>query len=244
MPEKPSKIIILEAGDPVAPVRARRGAFPDLIRDAIGDAWHGDYAVVPVRADDVRLPSPSEAAAFVITGSAASVPDREPWMLRTEAWLRELCAEGTPTFGICFGHQMLAQALGGEVQRNPRGREMGTVAIERIADDPIFAGVPARFHANVTHVDTVVRLPEGATALSRSALESHHVIRFNETSYGVQYHPEFDGEVMRTYVEARREILEGESFSVDVMLAEVGEGEMGRATLRNFVRRFVATPDR
>ena len=160
-------------------------------------------------------------------------------MLRTEGWLREIAAAETPTFGICFGHQILAQALGGEVQRNPRGREMGTVHIERTAHDPLFDGLPDRFHANVTHIDSVVRLPPGAEALARSALEGHQALRFTETCYGVQFHPEIDADVMRSYVETRREILEAEGFDVAAMLATIAEGEAGRQTLRNFIARFL-----
>ena len=235
---RPRNIVIVKTGEPVPRVRERRGEFHDLIEQAIGPAWQGGYEVVDARAD-APLPAPDAAAAFVITGSPASVPAREPWMLRAEAWLREVVASGTPTFGICFGHQMLAQALGGEVQRNPRGREMGTVGIERVADDPLFEGLPERFQANVTHVDSVVRAPPGARSLARSALESHQALRFTETCYGVQFHPEIDAEVMRVYVESRRDLLEAEGFEVEGMLAGIAEGEAGRETLRSFVRRFL-----
>ena len=93
----------MKTGEPVPRVAERRGQFAELIREAIGDAWSGGYEVVDVRSEEP--PSPDAAAAFVITGSAANVPHREPWMLKTEAWLRGVVAHGTPTFGICFGHQ-------------------------------------------------------------------------------------------------------------------------------------------
>jgi len=232
------KIVIVKTGEPVPTVRERRGEFHDLIERAIGPMWQGGYDVVDVRTD-APPPAPDAAAAFVITGSAANVPTREPWMLRTEGWLRAVTAAETPTFGICFGHQILAQALGGEVQRNPRGREMGTVGIERIGSDPLFEGLPERFRANVTHIDSVVRAPPGAAPLARSTLEGHQALRFTETCYGVQFHPEIDAEVMRAYVEARREILEAEGFEVASMLASIDEGEAGRQTLRNFVAQFL-----
>jgi GMP synthase (glutamine-hydrolysing) len=230
------KIVVVKTGEPVPKVAETRGQFADLIVRSIGDVFQGEYAVVDVRTEEP--PDPGAATMFVITGSSANVPDREPWMIRTEAWLREVVALGTPTFGICFGHQILAQALGGEVQKNPRGREIGTLPIELTAADPLFAGLPERFHANITHVDSVVRLPRGAVALARSAREDYHVIRFAETCYGVQFHPEVDAEVMRGYIETRREILAAEGFEVEAMLAEIGEGELGRKTLRNFVCRF------
>jgi len=99
--------------------------------------------------------------------------------------------------------------------------------------------VPERFTAQVTHVDSVVRLPPGAAPLARSELEDYHAIRFSETCFGVQFHPEMDAEVMRAYVETRREILHAEGFGVDAMLAGIREAEAGRRTLANFVRRFV-----
>lgn len=238
---KSKNIVIVKTGEPVPLVLERRGHFADLIQQAIGHHWDGGYQVVDVV---VEAPPPVDsAAAFVITGSAANVPNREPWMRRTEEWLRAVVEHGTPTFGICFGHQMLAQALGGEVQRNPRGREIGTLSIDRLPDAgepaPIFDDLPERFEAHVTHVDSVVRLPPGATPLARSGLEDYHAIRFSETCYGVQFHPEMDADVMRAYVETRREILHAEGFAVDALLAGIREAEAGRRTLQNFVRLMV-----
>jgi len=236
-PNPRKKIIIVRTGEPVPRVAETRGQFAALIQQATDPAHDGDWGEIDARRGD--FPSPTAADTFVITGSSANVPNREPWMLETEAWLREIVGAKTPTFGICFGHQILAQALGGEVQKNPRGREMGTLPIDRHADDPIFEGLPARFLANVSHVDTVVRLPKNAIALARSAREEHQVIRFTETCYGVQYHPEFDAEVMRGYIASRREILEGEGFDVDAMLGEVDEASLGRRTLQDFVKIFL-----
>ncbi|MCC6552604.1 MAG: glutamine amidotransferase [Polyangiaceae bacterium] len=231
------KIVIVRTGEPVPSMLERRGHFSDMIRGAVGDAWSGGYDEIDARTGDLR--DPGDAAAFVITGSAANVPTREPWMLATEAWLREVAGRGTPTFGICFGHQILAQALGGEVVKNPRGREIGTVRIERRADDPIFDGLPATFDANVTHVDTVGKLPEGAVSLARSDREEHHAIRFTRTCYGVQFHPEIDREILAGYIEARIEILRAERFDVEALLEGLTEGAPGAQVLRNFIRRFV-----
>lgn len=230
-------LLIVQTGDPVPTVAARRGPFAKMIRDTIGPLWPGEYAVSDVRVEEP--PPPGGFSAVVITGSAANVPNREPWMLRAEAWLRELVPTGVPTFGICFGHQILAQALGGEVVRNPRGREIGTKKITRRAHAPIFEGLPDVLHANVTHVDTVGRLPPGAASLAFSALEDHHAIRFTETCYGVQFHPEIDGDILRGYIEMRREILLAEGLDADGILASAGDAEPGAETLRNFVRHFL-----
>src|SRR3546814_4405831 len=81
------------------------------------------------------------------------VTERRDWSEATAAWLREAAHAGVPVFGICYGHQLLAHALGGEVGDNPNGRKMGTVAVDLLpaaADDPLFAGLPDRFLAQAT----------------------------------------------------------------------------------------------
>jgi GMP synthase (glutamine-hydrolysing) len=235
------KIVIVTTGEPVAAMLERRGPFAAMIRDAIGEAWAGAYDELDARAGG--FPDPRGAAAYILTGSAANVPDREPWMLQTEAWLRDVVAAGTPTLGICFGHQILAQALGGEVIKNPRGREFGTIRIERRADDPLFDGVPSSFEANVTHLDTVGRLPPGAASLARSERDDHQAIRFTSACYGVQYHPEIDREILLGYLDARREVLAAERFDVEALAAAAADAALARRTLRNFLRHFVLGAD-
>jgi len=225
----------MTTGEPVPKVRERRGEFSDLIQSAIGESWDGDFSCFDARTGE-KPPDHEDVAAIVITGSAANVPNREPWMLEAEAYLRDVVRNGVPTFGICFGHQILAQALGGEVRRNPRGREIGTRQIQRIHDDPLFDGLPDVFHANVTHVDTVAVLPSGAKVLAKNDFDDHHAIRFTETCYGVQFHPELDADVMRGYIEHRWDVLASEGFSVESLHASVSETELGRRTIQNFIR--------
>jgi GMP synthase (glutamine-hydrolysing) len=156
-------------------------------------------------------------------------------MLRTEACLRDWVARDVPILGLCFGHQILAQALGGEVQPNPRGREMSTVTVERTGDDPIFEGVAHRFAANACHVDTVARLPTGARVLARSELDPHQCLRFAPRCYGVQFHPEFDGEVMRGYVSARADILATEGKDPAALGARAIDTPESAKVLANFL---------
>lgn len=230
-------ILIATTGDPVPSVWSSRGSFGQLIEQAIGPAWGGDYEGFDARV--AAPPKPLDVAAVILTGSASNVPDREAWVVQTEAWLRGIVAEGVPTLGICFGHQLLGQALGGEVQRNPRGREMGTVHLEQVADDPILDGLPKRFAANTTHVDTVLIPPSGATVLARSELDPHQILRFVPRVYGLQFHPEMDADVMRQYVAALRGALAGEGLDADAIAATVAETAAARAVLQNFVRLII-----
>ncbi len=230
------RITILVAGSTVPAVAARRGDFDRWIRLHTGNAWAGEWLSVDVRDAGGRLPGPRDADAFVITGSSSSVTERAPWMLRAEAFVREIVAARTPLFGICFGHQMIAQALGGEVTKNPRGREIGTVRVDRVADDPIFARLPRTFHVQATHVDSVARLPAGARVLATTSLDPFAAFSVGPHVKAVQFHPEFDADVIRGYLSARAEIIRGEGRDPEALLASVHDGTRGRDILRTFAR--------
>ena len=233
MVETARPFVILIAGEPIPQVRAKRGSYAEIIRKAAGAperAWRD----VDLRAETV-LPDPAAIAAVIVTGSSASVTEQAPWMLRAQEYLCSLVHHGVPLFGICFGHQLLAQALGGEVVRNPRGREIGTVDFETVERDPLLSAATAPFRANATHADTVGRLPHGARVLARTALDPHAAVRFSDHAWGVQFHPETDREIAADYLSVRRELLEGEGIDVDALLACVGDGESGASTLVSFL---------
>jgi GMP synthase (glutamine-hydrolysing) len=231
---RPRPLVILVAGDPVPNVQAARGSFVDLIKGATGPAWSGPWLDVDLR-DGSPLPPTQELAGVIVTGSSSSVTERAPWMLRVEDYLRVLVGERVPTFGICFGHQLLAQALGGSVTKNARGREIGTVDFDVLGTDPLLDGIARPLRANATHVDTVDRLPEGATVLARTLLEPHAAVRFSEAAWGVQFHPEMDADVVRGYIESRRELLALEGLDADALRASADDGAAGAATLQRFV---------
>ena len=123
-------VVILVAGQTLPEIARRRGDFERFIRTRAGAGPRVRWVARDLRGP-APLPGPRDADAFVMTGSSSSVTERASWMLRAEELLRQIVAARTPFLGICFGHQMMAQALGGEVRSNPRGREIGTVRLER-----------------------------------------------------------------------------------------------------------------
>jgi GMP synthase (glutamine-hydrolysing) len=209
---------ILVTGEPVHNVKRVRGSFADMIRETLGDAWSG--SIVAIDATKGERPLAAELAALVVTGSPASVTSREPWILDTEDALRAFVGAGTPTLGVCFGHQLLAQALGGNVVQNPRGREIGTVELEMLESDALFEGAPSSFRVNMSHLDSVERLPPGARIVARTALDPHGAVRFGERAWGVQFHPEFDGAIVRGYIDARRDPIAREGIDPDSLASE------------------------
>jgi GMP synthase (glutamine-hydrolysing) len=231
-------IFILRAGHALGKVRKVRGDFPKWIRETAGDAWDGEWHEHDVRTDD-PLPPVEDAAAWVITGSASSVTDREPWMLRTEEYVRAGVAAGVPVFGICFGHQIVASALGGTVTKSPKGRELGTVTLEKEAEahqDLVFGGLPGSFAVNASHVDSVVRLPQGARVLAKTALEPIAAYAVGDALWGVQFHPEFDADIVRGYVRVRSDLMVAEGLVPEKAIESAADTPHGQEVLRNFVR--------
>jgi len=237
----PKPFLILETGQPVASMR-RHGGFPHWIRVAAG--LDADAAVVVNVEQGEPLPprhahGSMEFAGVLITGSGAMVTERRDWSERSADWLRDAAHAGLPLFGICYGHQLLAHALGGEVGDNPAGREMGTVDIDlhpEAARDPLFAGLPMQFPAQATHLQSVLRIPDGAKLLAKSALDDCHAFRWGETTWGVQFHPEFSATHMRGYVQARHDALAHEGRCSKRLSRTISATPHARRVLRRFVR--------
>lgn len=228
--------LILETGQPVAPLR-RHGSFAHWIRVAAGLQRDATIAI------DVQggepLPGLEGWAGVLVTGSAAMVTEGHDWSEATAAWLRETVDAGLPVFGICYGHQLLAHALGGTVGENPAGREMGTVAItlaDTATDDPLFAGLPSPFMAHATHLQSVLRPPPGAVVLARSDLDACQAFRIGPSAWGVQFHPEFSARHMHGYVDARADALRAEGRSPQHLSRTIVATPHARAVLRRFVR--------
>jgi GMP synthase (glutamine-hydrolysing) len=236
-------ILVLRAGDAVPQVAEVHGEFFSWITRAAGDAWSGKWAEHDLRSAD-SFPDCESVSAIIITGSISSVSERAPWMLRAEAYIRDIIRVETPLLGICFGHQLVAQALGGEVQRNGRGREIGTVGVTRHVDDPLFDGLPEQLRVNSSHVDTVVSLPAGAVVIASTSLEAHAALAFGRVARGVQFHPEIDEGVMRGYIEVRRPCLVEEGLDAEAILRDAAETPHARELLRNFIRHFVSSKAR
>ncbi|MEE2673759.1 MAG: glutamine amidotransferase [Myxococcota bacterium] len=234
MPE--TRLLIVKTGSAEPEIRARRGDFEDWISDGMGVA-RAAVQVVDVR-EGGRLPDPDAVRGVVVTGSSAFVSERESWSTAAEAWLRPVVAAGTPVLGICYGHQLLAQALGGCVGRNPLGREMGTVEVDLAAairaEDPLLGHLPQTAVVQATHVESVLDLPDGAIRLGTNAADENHAFRCGRRAWGVQFHPEFDADVMRSYVELRADVLREEGLDPDRFARETRDSSDGPAVLRRF----------
>jgi GMP synthase (glutamine-hydrolysing) len=157
--------------------------------------------------------------AVVVSGSQTSVYDDDPWIAETEAWVREAIETGLPVLGICWGHQLLAQAVGGDV--DPMGTyELGYETVELLPaaeGDPLFGGVDGSFVAFETHADEVTRLPGDVSVLAETdrSLQAFRVGK----AWGVQFHPEYDLDTARWVTENKRGWLD--DATVDAVLESI-----------------------
>lgn len=230
-------LLIVKTGAALEPVRERRGDYERWIEAGLG-LDRTPVEVVSVFEGD-PLPDPNLLAGVVVTGSPLMVTDRAPWSERTATWLPGAVFAEIPVLGICYGHQLLAHAFGGEVGTNPRGREMGTVEIDftQAEGDTLLGGIGEAAWFQATHVESVLRLPARAVPLARNDADPHHSFRLTGSgarAWGIQFHPEFDDDVIRGYIEARREILLAERLDPDAMIAAVRPTPAGPRLLERF----------
>ena len=128
-------------------ITEQSGDFEQWIVNGLGDHPF-EVIVVDPRNTDV-FPAIESVAGAIITGSHSMVTDREPWSENLASWLRSAVSGNTPILGICYGHQLLAHAMGGGVNYHPKGIELGTVPIcltSEAKDDPLFHSLPNSYH--------------------------------------------------------------------------------------------------
>lgn len=228
-------ILIIRTGRAPDAIRARHGDFPHWFRLCAALSPRR-VRVVDVAAGE-GLPSPREAAGALITGSAAMVTERAAWSECTAAWIRDAMDAQLPLFGVCYGHQLMAHALGGRVDYLPGGREIGTLPIEltpAAGADPLTAALPASFRAHTTHEQSVLEPPPGATVLARSARDPHHLLRYGPNAVSVQFHPEFNADVMRAYIHRKREAMRREGSDPHHVYRQVAATPVARRVMRGF----------
>lgn len=166
--------------------------------------------------------SNAEHDAVIISGSQASVYEWRPWMKRLAHWTEDLIAVDKPVLGVCWGHQFLAEVLGGTV-RDMGEYELGYHQFKLVENDPVFGDIDRRFTAFATHSDAVTELPAGATELATNAT-CNQAFR-HENVVGVQFHPEYDLQSARYMIQVKDLSEE----RIESILADTTEMQYARA---------------
>jgi GMP synthase (glutamine-hydrolysing) len=172
-------------------------------------------------------PPTSYDGLVVLGGSTSANDDSVPWIESALEMVRDAVDAGTPTLGICLGHQLIGRALGGSVGVNPRGQQVGVLDLGWNAvagDDPLFGpSLPAR--AVQWNDDLVVTLPAGAVALAETPDGELQAARFAETVWGVQVHPEVDAVICRSWAEGDRDQHRQHGVDQEQLMVDITESE-------------------
>ena len=231
------KLYIVKAGTTFPATQKQFGDFDDWTVAALGAT---DISVEVIDVNMMSdLPPWQECAGVTITGSHAMVTDRLLWSVQLEHWIGELVANNVPFLGVCYGHQLLAQATGGEVGYHPLGQEIGTELIKRLPssdNDPLCADLPDEFYAHTTHSQSVLNLPATAVRLAENSYEPNHVFRLGGCAWGVQFHPEYNAEIMLSYIEEQADSLRSRERDPQALIRAVQETPEAAALYRRFTR--------
>jgi len=228
-------ILIIKTGSTFPEISRDRGDFEDWIIAGMG-LHQKRFLIVDVSQGEL-LPDYDEIAGIAITGSHAMVTDHSDWNERTAKWLAEAVDRKIPTLGICYGHQLLAYALGGEVADNPNGLEFGTAEVilaKAAKDDQLFSFLPAKVNFQVSHTQSVVKLPPGAKLLATTSLDPNHAFVIGDCAWGVQFHPEFDADIVKRYIGILRNYLQAKGLVSDELIENCFETSFGEKFLRRF----------
>lgn len=219
---------ILETGKPPADLIARFGRYPAMLEALIG---------IEARSYDVEAGElPAEAGAhdaYLITGSPAGVYDKLPWIPKLEAFLG-LAKGRARLVGICFGHQIMAQAFGGHVEKSAKGWGIGlhnypVVRREPWMDDAAIVAAPA------SHQDQVVLQPPRTEVIASSLFTPYAALAWtDQPAISFQFHPEFTPEYARALIECRRDRLPDAERAI-ASLARPNDTQRIGGWIRNFL---------
>ena len=199
------RVTIIETGRAPGRLSEDFPRYPEMFKALLGAADDGLAFEVIELVDGHALPDPAQLEAVVITGSPAGVYDDTPWMDPLREFVRAAFAAKTPMVGVCFGHQIIADAMGGDVRKSEKGWGVGRHTYEVLEHRPWMAGAGAIVSLAVSHQDQVITPPASAVTLAKSAHTDHAILVYETAPVmSVQGHPEFGSEFVAELYAARR----------------------------------------
>lgn len=197
------RIGVLETGRPADALVARHGAYPDMFRTLLGGQGNFAFVTYAIEAGDA-VPEATDCDGWLITGSRHAVYEDHAWRPPLAGLVRAALSAGIPTVGICFGHQLMATALGGRVERSEKGWGVG------LHDYDVLGGTAlptARLTLPAMHRDQVVAAPPGARLLATSDFCQFAGFAYGRAGLSLQGHPEFTADYQRDLIAARAGII-------------------------------------
>ena len=233
------RIGILQPDAVLEQFRGEFGDYPAMLADVLNQAANPGECLEYTAYDVMRGEYPAELGecdAYVITGSRASVYDEESWIQRLEDYVRVLHAARHKLVGICFGHQMVARALGGATEAAAVGWGVGIAESAVVNPGDFMQPALKRFNLLVSHRDQVTRLPKGATVHAGSGFCPISIFTVGRHILALQGHPEFVAEYSKVLMNMRRDLLGEPVWSNGVASLEAAND---RATVARWILNFI-----
>ncbi|WP_435741712.1 type 1 glutamine amidotransferase [Nocardioides sp. SYSU DS0663] len=217
---------------------------PALVGDWLADAGCELHVATPYDGSPVP-PLAGHDALLVLGGPMGANDDADhAWLPVVKERVREAAASGVPTLGICLGHQLAAVALGGTVEVNPRGQQVGLLEVgwtAGAADDPLLGELATPRRGVQWNSDVVTRLPEGAALLASTPEGEVQAARLAPRVWGLQLHPEVTAEVLRPWADEDRGSHEARGIDQEALLSEISAAhDELEAAWRPLADRFAA----
>ncbi len=229
------KILIVKLGSTFQSFSQERGDFEDWVIEKSG--FRRDFFQIFDAVNSSYFPEISKNAGLILTGSHDMVTDKFDWSERTAKWLAKDAIGKVPVLGICYGHQLLGHALGGVVDYHVGGTEIGTVLLESqqaSADDFLFRNLEFPFPVIMSHSQSILQLPRGAVPLAYTKKCENAAFYLPPFTWGIQFHPEFDREIIRRYVERLIAKLLRQGQDPDAILSKIKDTPESSMVLQRF----------
>jgi GMP synthase-like glutamine amidotransferase len=181
---------IIETGRPKDEVIAVHGDFPKMFRTYFGETSDAEFITYSV-ATGMALPGLKACDAWIITGSLAGVYEDHDWIPPLMDFVRAAFAASVPMLGVCFGHQLMAQALGGTVTKSKKGRGIGVHQYTVTEAGRKIIPQLNKINLLASHEDQVIQPPPGAAILAHSEFCSYAMLSYGKNALSIQPHPEF-----------------------------------------------------
>lgn len=232
------KLTIIETGLVPEPIRASFGDYPGMFRALVraSDPAFSFETLSIIKGE--QFPDPASLEAILITGSPAGVYDDEPWMAPLMDFIRAAATAEVPQVGICFGHQAMAEALGGKVIKSSKGWGVGRHTYEVLACPGLAVKkCPERVSVAVSHQDQVVTLPPGAEVIARSDFTPYAGLYYPQApAISFQCHPEFSDTYSAALYTAREDRLGNAAHAAVKSLAIPADNQLLGSWIAGFLK--------